>query len=517
MKYLLIIIISLLTIYLFGQIEFELDFSFDKIESNDILVDLWFDDLNSDGISEILATFRNYPISWMLVQYDQNGSILTVRNEDLPEEYNFGKGTIFNMDGTNYLAVAYGYKTWDTYPYTWINYLHLKIYDWGTFTLVDSTSYEFGYYGEGNGTTFYTEFIEPVEFQNEQFLYLGLQRTEHYDGDEQTYANTELHKYSFNNSTLTLVEENDLSGYSIKEIENFSNLISIDYYKSHVSYGGGISFSENVSYSLNTFPFYSPINITEVLQIDGSRNEISWTHYPSNICFLNNNDNNYNDYGLMFYYKSRYSSYVYTVNFLNFAPDLSDTLWTNSETHIGFDNISVSTCVTVNNEDHYVMYFRENNLEIRNRINGDILYHQNSTINPISILRKLNGDLVFITEKEDETGYNVYTLVGDIQVSADYNQIEIYNNDLINYPNPFNPSTIISFSIPEESSVEINIFNIKGQKIKSLVQESLNSGYHSVIWNGDDDFGKSICSGIYIYKLNVNGKIEAVKKCLLLK
>ena len=219
----------------------------------------------------------------------------------------------------------------------------------------------------------------------------------------------------------------------------------------------------------------------------------------------------------MFYYKSRYSSYVYTVNFLNFAPDLSDTLWTNSETHIGFDNISVSTCVTVNNEDHYVMYFRENNLEIRNRINGDILYHQNSTINPISILRKLNGDLVFITEKEDETGYNVYTLVGDIQVSADYNQIEIYNNDLINYPNPFNPSTIISFSIPEESSVEINIFNIKGQKIKSLVQESLNSGYHSVIWNGDDDFGKSICSGIYIYKLNVNGKIEAVKKCLLLK
>ena len=86
-----------------------------------------------------------------------------------------------------------------------------------------------------------------------------------------------------------------------------------------------------------------------------------------------------------------------------------------------------------------------------------------------------------------------------------------------NYPNPFNPSTTISFSILNDSNVELYIYNIKGQKIITLVQNEFTKSSHSIIWNGDDDSGKSVCSGIYYYKLNVNGKTEAVKKCLLLK
>lgn len=86
-----------------------------------------------------------------------------------------------------------------------------------------------------------------------------------------------------------------------------------------------------------------------------------------------------------------------------------------------------------------------------------------------------------------------------------------------NYPNPFNPTTTISFSIPEESKVDLSIYNIKGQKVKSLVKESFKSGNHSVIWVGNDDTGRPVSSGVYFYKLNVNGKSESVKKCLLLK
>ena len=86
-----------------------------------------------------------------------------------------------------------------------------------------------------------------------------------------------------------------------------------------------------------------------------------------------------------------------------------------------------------------------------------------------------------------------------------------------NYPNPFNPTTTISFSIPEESKVDLSIYNIKGQRVKSLVKESFESGNHSVVWNGVDDSGKSVGSGVYFYKLNVNGKSKLVKKCLLLK
>ena len=97
--------------------------------------------------------------------------------------------------------------------------------------------------------------------------------------------------------------------------------------------------------------------------------------------------------------------------------------------------------------------------------------------------------------------------------------IEIPTNrfNISNYPNPFNPTTTIEFSIQKDSDIELSIFNIKGQKIKSLTQDEFNCGSHSIIWSGDDDIGNPVSSGIYLYKLNVNNNTEVVKRCLLLK
>ncbi|NQV19721.1 MAG: right-handed parallel beta-helix repeat-containing protein [Armatimonadetes bacterium] len=86
-----------------------------------------------------------------------------------------------------------------------------------------------------------------------------------------------------------------------------------------------------------------------------------------------------------------------------------------------------------------------------------------------------------------------------------------------NYPNPFNPTTTISFSIPEESKVDLSIYNIKGQKVRNLVSDDFKKGIHSVIWNGVDESGKSIASGVYFYKLNVNGITKQIHKCILMK
>jgi flagellar hook capping protein FlgD len=86
-----------------------------------------------------------------------------------------------------------------------------------------------------------------------------------------------------------------------------------------------------------------------------------------------------------------------------------------------------------------------------------------------------------------------------------------------NYPNPFNPSTTISFSLPEECVVNLSVYNLKGQKIKTLAQNEYTKGTHSIVWNGTDDSGEFVSTGIYCYKLNVNGETEAFKKCLLLK
>jgi len=106
-----------------------------------------------------------------------------------------------------------------------------------------------------------------------------------------------------------------------------------------------------------------------------------------------------------------------------------------------------------------------------------------------------------------------------------YGTIVNSNNDVVNpssilnqnYPNPFNPSTTIDFSIENNSKVDLSVFNIKGQKIKTLATNEFTKGSHSIIWNGDDKFGNSVSSGIYYYKLSINRKTEAVRKCLLLK
>ena len=105
----------------------------------------------------------------------------------------------------------------------------------------------------------------------------------------------------------------------------------------------------------------------------------------------------------------------------------------------------------------------------------------------------------------------------NVIVDTDFNTIQFLGNNLINHPNPFNPSTTIEFSIQNNSEIELSIYNIKGQKIKILANNIFSKGSHSIIWNGDDENNEPVSSGIYFYKLNVNGKTEAVKKCLLLK
>jgi flagellar hook assembly protein FlgD len=85
-----------------------------------------------------------------------------------------------------------------------------------------------------------------------------------------------------------------------------------------------------------------------------------------------------------------------------------------------------------------------------------------------------------------------------------------------NYPNPFNPTTTISFSISEESNVAIDIFNVKGQKVKTLLNESKNVGEHLVHWNGTDEQNKSVSSGVYFYKMKA-GKFVQTKKMILMK
>lgn len=84
-----------------------------------------------------------------------------------------------------------------------------------------------------------------------------------------------------------------------------------------------------------------------------------------------------------------------------------------------------------------------------------------------------------------------------------------------NYPNPFNPETTISFDLAEQSPVTIEVFNIKGQKMKTLVRDSYTPGHHSVVWNGTDNNGNSVSSGVYFYRMNTPNHISTQKMLLL--
>jgi len=91
-----------------------------------------------------------------------------------------------------------------------------------------------------------------------------------------------------------------------------------------------------------------------------------------------------------------------------------------------------------------------------------------------------------------------------------------------NFPNPFNPSTNIKYSIPVEAAVEMRIFNILGQEVKTLIDQITKPGFYNIEWDGKDDFNQRVASGMYIYSFIVksvdgNQSFKQVRKMLLIK
>jgi len=85
-----------------------------------------------------------------------------------------------------------------------------------------------------------------------------------------------------------------------------------------------------------------------------------------------------------------------------------------------------------------------------------------------------------------------------------------------NYPNPFNPVTTIRFDVPDESHIRMDVYNILGQQVATLVNSTLQPGFHAIRWNGTNDMGKPLASGMYIYKIQAKDFIS-VKKLVLMK
>jgi len=85
-----------------------------------------------------------------------------------------------------------------------------------------------------------------------------------------------------------------------------------------------------------------------------------------------------------------------------------------------------------------------------------------------------------------------------------------------NFPNPFNPVTSINYSLPKATNVKLEIYNVLGQWVRTLVDEPQSAGYKTVRWNGRDGYGRELSSGVYFYRLEA-GKYSSSRKLLLLK
>lgn len=85
-----------------------------------------------------------------------------------------------------------------------------------------------------------------------------------------------------------------------------------------------------------------------------------------------------------------------------------------------------------------------------------------------------------------------------------------------NYPNPFNPTTTIEYTIPSQTQVTIDVFNVLGQKVKTLVNETQPAGTYQTEWNGTDEASQTVATGVYFYRLSA-GDVTMTKKMVMVK
>ncbi len=110
-----------------------------------------------------------------------------------------------------------------------------------------------------------------------------------------------------------------------------------------------------------------------------------------------------------------------------------------------------------------------------------------------------------------ELNANYSTELGNLTVKQIPNQFELSQN----YPNPFNPTTTIKYQLAQNSKVTLEIYDMLGQRIKTLVNDVQDAGYYSVSWDGSNNFGQQVSSGIYIYRLQAGSFVKTLKMNLL--
>ncbi|MCF7792833.1 MAG: choice-of-anchor D domain-containing protein [Candidatus Cloacimonetes bacterium] len=128
-----------------------------------------------------------------------------------------------------------------------------------------------------------------------------------------------------------------------------------------------------------------------------------------------------------------------------------------------------------------------------------------------------SGDLVINSNAINQPTLEIALEGTGIMVGNDPNLIPTKTELTGNYPNPFNPTTDIKFAIKDAGKVTIDIYNIKGAKVTTLVNEEMEPGFYTARWDGKDSNKKNVSSGVYFYKMRAGGRYTSTRKMIMLK
>ena len=105
-------------------------------------------------------------------------------------------------------------------------------------------------------------------------------------------------------------------------------------------------------------------------------------------------------------------------------------------------------------------------------------------------------------------------VVGTLAIDGDLIPVEFALRQ--NYPNPFNPITTLRYDLPEQTHVNITVYDMLGRKVRTILNQQQDPGYKSIIWDATNDYGKPVSAGLYLYQIQAGEYIQT-KKMVLLK
>ena len=207
-------------------------------------------------------------------------------------------------------------------------------------------------------------------------------------------------------------------------------------------------------------------------------------------------------------------------------PTVSDTF----STHVDNDTLIQFTWGKSNDIDSEITYNLTIKLEFFGNTYTDI--HENISDTTIGISSNSLDPLMNITSQEQAVfTYYVHASDEEYTIESDTGSFVLSGSALWvdeelsvpkfyaihqNYPNPFNPVTTLRYELPEQTHVNITIYDMLGRQVKTLINHTQDAGYRSVIWNATNDYGKPVSAGIYLYQIQA-GEYMQTKKMVLLK